>query len=266
VQDCPDWVRESLAMRDVYKGSVCNIAATAASEGSETLFAQRNPLLISPFTIEIDWKGHQKEYLCFRGAVRYSGFIKSPLNRRGWVIQERLLSPRTIHFSSQLFWECKELEACETYPKGLPGEMTIEDEEEYSRFYSFRLQGKSWLDDIKSQLDSKYDVWEAIVESFMCCGLTNEKDKLVALSGLVNEMYPFMDDEYVAGLWRRDLIMQLVWLVEDSKQVDGIYAVRLEHTEVTPLHACFVLNIDHISSSVVVLGFYRRKSIIPCAH
>jgi hypothetical protein len=27
--------------------------------------------------------------------------LKLLLNRRGWVIQERLLSPRTIHFSSQ---------------------------------------------------------------------------------------------------------------------------------------------------------------------
>jgi hypothetical protein len=227
VQDCADdWLKESSAMRDVYKGCACNIAATAASEGCDGLFAQRDSLLISPFIIDVDWKGHQQQYLCFRGAVRYSGFIKAALNRRGWVIQERLLSPRTIHFSSQLFWECKELEACETYPKGLPEGMNIEDEEESLRFYSFQLQEKSWLNDIKSNPDSKYEVWEAIVESFMCCGLTKEEDKLVALSGLVKEMQPFMYDEYVAGLWRKDLIKELVWLVEDSKQVDGMDAFR----------------------------------------
>jgi hypothetical protein len=100
--------------------------------------------------------------------------------------------------------------------------MAIEGEEGYSRFYSFRLQEKSWLDDIKSHPDSKYDVWEAIVEPFMCCRLKDEKGKLVALSGLVKEMYLFMDGEYVAGLWRRDFIKELVWLVEDSKQVDAV--------------------------------------------
>jgi hypothetical protein len=227
VQDCPeDWLRESSAMRDIYKGCICNIAATVASEGSNSMFTQRDPLLISPFIIDVDWKGHQKQYVCLRGAVRYSGFIKAPLNRRGWVIQERLLSHRTIHFSSQLFWECRELEACETYPRGLPEEMNIEDEEENSRFYSFRLQGKSWLNDIRSNPDSRYDVWEAIVESFMCCGLTKEEDKLVALSGLVKEMQPFMNDEYVAGMWRKNLIKELVWLVEDSRQVDGTNALR----------------------------------------
>lgn len=34
---------------------------------------------------------------------------KSILNSRGWVLQERLLSRRTIHFASdQVYWECRE--------------------------------------------------------------------------------------------------------------------------------------------------------------
>ena len=33
----------------------------------------------------------------------------SPLNGRGWVLQERLLAPRTLHFGrEQLFWERRE--------------------------------------------------------------------------------------------------------------------------------------------------------------
>lgn len=33
----------------------------------------------------------------------------SPLNGRGWVLQGRLLAPRTLHFGrEQLFWECRE--------------------------------------------------------------------------------------------------------------------------------------------------------------
>jgi hypothetical protein len=31
----------------------------------------------------------------------------SPLSSRGWVLQERLLSPRTLHYGKeQMFWEC----------------------------------------------------------------------------------------------------------------------------------------------------------------
>ena len=42
------------------------------------------------------------------------------LNQRGWVLQERMLRIRSLHYSSQLFWECRTLQACETYPAGLP--------------------------------------------------------------------------------------------------------------------------------------------------
>ncbi|CZR57687.1 uncharacterized protein PAC_07576 [Phialocephala subalpina] len=46
-------------------------------------------------------------------------FRKEPLNRRGWVVQERLLSPRICHFTgTQLIWECSEAFACERYPLG----------------------------------------------------------------------------------------------------------------------------------------------------
>jgi hypothetical protein len=35
------------------------------------------------------------------------------------VVQERALSPRTLHFESeQLFWECATTEACEVFPSG----------------------------------------------------------------------------------------------------------------------------------------------------
>ena len=30
-----------------------------------------------------------------------------------------------------------------------------------------------------------------------------------------------MDDKYVGGLWRKDIIRELVWWVENSKQADG---------------------------------------------
>ena len=64
----------------------------------------------------------------------------------------------------------------------------------------------------------------------MCCGL---KSELVALSGLVKEMYPFMDGEYVAGLWRRDFIKELAWLMED---LSNLMLYGFAHTEVNSLH------------------------------
>ncbi len=142
LQDCADdWRRESSLMRDIYKGCICNIAATAASNGASGLFVTRDSFAISPFTIDIARKNHEQRYICFPSAVRYDSFIKAPLNRRGWVYQKRLLSPRTIHFSTQLFWECKELEASETYPLGLT-DLYVRDSE-VGAGHIFSLQGKS---------------------------------------------------------------------------------------------------------------------------
>lgn len=51
---------------------------------------------------------------CWRDAIEHA-----PLGRRGWVVQERALSPRTLHFGKeQIFWECLDLQASEVCPRG----------------------------------------------------------------------------------------------------------------------------------------------------
>jgi hypothetical protein len=65
-----------------------------------------------------------------------------------------------------------------------------------------------------------------MVCDYGCCVLTKEQDKLIALSGLVKEIQPIMDDEYVSGLWRRNLIRGLVWWIEGAKQADGSGSYR----------------------------------------
>lgn len=50
----------------------------------------------------------------------------APLNQRAWVLQERLLAPRVLHFGpEQLTWECKEIDCAESFPAGFPLEMAI---------------------------------------------------------------------------------------------------------------------------------------------
>lgn len=45
----------------------------------------------------------------------------APVNVRAWVLQERLLAPRVLHFSKgQIAWECKEFEDSEGHPEGMP--------------------------------------------------------------------------------------------------------------------------------------------------
>lgn len=52
---------------------------------------------------------------------------ESTLGRRAWALQERLLSPAVIHFGkSQIAWDCKGFDACETFPHGLPESIRVD--------------------------------------------------------------------------------------------------------------------------------------------
>jgi hypothetical protein len=117
-----DWRAESALMGDVYRNSVCNIAATGASNSEEGCFVERSIPLVQPCRTNLAWNGPQEiPYLVANRNFWEENLSDAPLNRRAWVIQERLLAPRVLHFGrEQLFWECHMLDACETYPKGLP--------------------------------------------------------------------------------------------------------------------------------------------------
>ncbi|CAO2648263.1 Nn.00g075300.m01.CDS01 [Neocucurbitaria sp. VM-36] len=221
-----DWLKESATMSDVYEGGICNIAATAAGEtGTDGLFAKRDGTTIAPFMLDIARKGSVDRYLCSRNAFRYDGYLKSLLSRRGWVFQERLLSPRTLHFNQQVFWECKEIECAESYPMGLNDGQFIRDPGSGLK-YEFVLPQKSWLEDIRTSPQRRYEIWQELVHGYTCCELSEEKDKLVAISGLVKKLQPVMNDEYICGLWRSDLLNGLTWWVEYSSKANGSPSFR----------------------------------------
>ncbi|KAF1352801.1 HET-domain-containing protein, partial [Lizonia empirigonia] len=171
IQDSSDdWVAESSQMASVYRGGVLNIAATGFSNGQNGLFG------------------------CYLLSVNQwqEGVAYSPLGRRGWAVQERALSVRTIHFGARhLFWEC----ACKlaTDVWGI-GTLPIPN---YRR--SIGLMSLEMLQ------------WVQIVEIYSKCALTFSKDKLVAISGLAQTLSKGMDCDYLAGLWRQDLEHQLLW-------------------------------------------------------
>ncbi len=109
-----DWLKESVIMGDIYQHAYCNIAATAAPDGRTGCFLERNPLLAQPFRVRIDsYPGPRSNSSVYSLAPQVfweQGLLQAPLLQRAWVVQERTLSPRVIHFGKdQLFWECQEL-------------------------------------------------------------------------------------------------------------------------------------------------------------
>lgn len=124
IQDSPeDWSKESLKMGSVYAGAVCTIASTGSASGDGGYFHERRPLGLQPCKIGIrsiddECSGgiyiRQDDLLDFQLGVE-----NAPLNQRGWVFQERLLSRRILHFGAEgLYWECPRRCASELSPNG----------------------------------------------------------------------------------------------------------------------------------------------------
>lgn len=82
-------------MYEVFKNAYCTIAATSATNSDEG-FLKGAVIAPNPES----WK---KNF-----ATEFKSSVESGvLNKRAWVLQERVLSPRIIHFTEeQIFWEC----------------------------------------------------------------------------------------------------------------------------------------------------------------
>jgi hypothetical protein len=86
-------------MWEVYNNAYCIIAATASSDGAGGLFRTRNPLATLPCKVEAACDGLPVgKYYCVDDYQLSREVRDSPLNLRGWVLQEWALSRRILHF------------------------------------------------------------------------------------------------------------------------------------------------------------------------
>ncbi|KAI1608956.1 heterokaryon incompatibility protein-domain-containing protein [Exophiala viscosa] len=106
VQDSPEDRQTAVAeMSHVYRFSTCNIAALDACDSTEGCFSTVRVPHVSGCANEVD--GRMYYATCDSIGYCRSCADRCPLYRRGWVLQERLLAPRTIGYHSfGLTWEC----------------------------------------------------------------------------------------------------------------------------------------------------------------
>ncbi len=59
-------------------------------------------------------------------------------------------------------------------------------------------------------------LWNQLLFTYTLRSLTEEKDKLIAISAVAKEIQPLMHGEYLAGIWRThmaiDLLVRTSWL------------------------------------------------------
>lgn len=204
-------------MNQVHQNSLCNIAATGALDSTSGLFFDRNPNGVQPLKVEATWDGIEKGsfYVVDKNLWEH-GIVQTALMKRSWVLQERLLAPRVLHFSkNQLFWECFEKEACEGFPNGC---LRIFNNPlvQGVRFKNLKLELEPWMrtptgSRYSGWCRSKYFMWNKIVRHYSTLDRTKFEDKEAALVGLMQVFEGMYDDRCIAGLWGKALPFQLMW-------------------------------------------------------
>ncbi|CAG9952982.1 unnamed protein product [Clonostachys rosea f. rosea IK726] len=95
--------------RDIFLNSFCGIGTTSATSPCSGLFAQREPQNIVPGLVDfpLDASGNKSVLKFDYRTPQVESFSDEPMVEKPHTIQERLLTPRMIHFAStQVYWEC----------------------------------------------------------------------------------------------------------------------------------------------------------------
>jgi hypothetical protein len=207
-----DWDLEFSRMQEVYENATLNIAADFARDSTEGLWNGKR-LLSSRQAL-----GNSKNGDCVYARSAYNAYDRSGLshipflytipeyvlNTRAWVLQERVLSSRILHFAEyEIAWECNSCCRCEC------------------QIFSRKSTAKSSLsifEDPDLSIDTKLDAWYELVKTYSTLKLTRESDKLPALAGLASKVAKSLHMTYCAGLWKEDLPYGLLWVIKDSRR------------------------------------------------
>lgn len=235
VQDSrEDWEHEALRMGDVYRYGEVNICASAARNCHDGIFAKRDsPAHLS--SVRLPFRSDRLGVGCDSPEwmyVRSGGWdtfreqvtgAESTLASRGWVLQEALLSPRTIHYSQrQMFWECEH----GTFGEGRVDALARPNAKSIlltpmPGLWSHKMilpteLSQHELDPAKEK-SSKMEVhgsWLQVVMNYSARALTVPTDVLPALAGAASVFQTRLNDSYLSGLFRGYLLESLLWKTE----------------------------------------------------
>lgn len=244
LQDDPkDWEIESAKMGNIYANSYLTIAATGSLDCDggllntrQRLFDEETKLVVPHRIKEIFHPFTNAETKIFVRHALSSGPLQlrstgnsasktmlAPLLSRAWCFQERLLSPRVVHFhGEEMVFECKTMTRCECTALDFEHNRSVRIDgigpESFKRRFNQTVSHGGNTGDIAN-------FWLDVVALYMDLKLSKETDRFPAIAGLARMVgrffssyydptssgYPKGTTQYVAGLWRHTLPESLLW-------------------------------------------------------
>ncbi len=229
-----DWRREAPKMAQYYQYSLFTIADTMADLGKGLLHPYAED--VTPWASRLvrlpyrDKSGAQAgHFYAYRRKVPllddYSALIRNCiLSRRGWVLQEWLLSKRLLWYTPKgLFLECHTNTPTTDGQESINLLLASPDLRTYLGLKaSFHFTEPSIL-----------DFWYKMLETYSTCHLTKPSaDRLLAIAGLAKEVGLILsksnyksdtdmeaqNEAYLSGVWLRDIHHGLLWEEDHSAE------------------------------------------------
>jgi hypothetical protein len=207
-----DKIQELSTMHEIYANAYVTIVAASAKRCDDGFLQlrhqlpdDRRALNFEAFSIPYRLRGGGFDEVLIQPfqSVRPS---LEPINSRAWTLQEILLSPRLLLYGSQLWRECRGRSAAVfglrrytcTPISGASNVLQVS-----KLGFASRTPPLSTSLDIFNHMKLLHSYWSEVVHDYSERQLTNESDKLIAISGIARRLSVtiFKDYSYKAGMW-----------------------------------------------------------------
>jgi hypothetical protein len=228
-----DWYVQSGKMASIYESATITIAA-AVHDTETDCFAEPSLMAQGYVTngqVQIPGRGHDEEIdrlIQTASATNPVVFVvgvtsheypsnkpheEIPLLHRGWVYQERLLSPRVIYFgNTDVIFECNSSMNCYCNLR--------DHQQDWSPFSAVKtehariLRPGTRLRDVEAR-------WENIVQEYSRLDLTIKSDRLAAIAGVAKQFARLLPNQtYMSGLWDIFIVHGMTWSTPTSSTRD----------------------------------------------
>ena len=205
VQDSEDDKgREIQGMGSIYKNASLTIsAASAVSEG----FLGRQPKAMPSckWQLDIPSVGSHTIFISTQPRMFLGYEPNHPLDRRGWALQESLLSHRLLVFSEkEPLWYCQAVRLKSA-------------KDGYLEYWATGNPRNNWvfIDPLRSrsgmQPRNRHGLWTRIVENVTNRLLSDKEDRLNAVAGIAAELQRRWGGKYLFGHWGEGFVPLLLW-------------------------------------------------------
>ena len=219
------------AMQDIYSNSDLTLFAATGDDAGAGLDRDRDVVLVRPIQVNVEVQLEPDS-----AAIGLTYFLKGPLGgtqmqdlplfRRGWVLQEQLLSRRSLIFTEhEIRWRCLCSDLSEQIPFHCfqPDSWLHPFEPDYHRLM---MMVRNWICTNNVNEFGKYlspmDAFHAIIQNYSQRRLTFTSDVLPAISGLLSVYERRLGKHFISGICFED-ITGFLWFIyyPDKRATSG---------------------------------------------